>query len=345
MIPGYMRARLPWPPAPCGARARGARRAAAVAGAMLVALGTCAWGVPAAQAAVPAAAVGRAGGCTTADKDAVTVVIDYGPLGGGVQTYCASGLKPGAVAMDALTAVGLSITGTTQYGQASVCRIDNRPGPSQQLGVTGDPTYTESCVNMPPTSSYWAQWYAPSGGSWTYSSAGALGQRLVMGGFTGWVFELNKTMATSTPPPVKPVTPAAPAAPAGPTGAAPAPSTAATHVPAQSVAASRGAASTGTAASAAPARSGTNSSPAAASGAESASATPTGAALSQTPAPTDSVAPALGASTDAPTASSGPGAGTIAGLVVVAVLIVAGVVVGLVRRRGVPSAAQGAPRP
>ncbi|MEA5118498.1 MAG: hypothetical protein VB036_12930, partial [Propionicimonas sp.] len=138
-------------------------------------------------AMVPMAA-GRDGVCTTADQNAVTVVIDYQNLGGGIKKYCASNLPKGAVGMDALKAVGVGTAGTTHDGTAFVCRINGRPAAKESITIPGDSEYHEHCVDTPPATAYWSYWWAKPGGSWVYSDKGVLSHRVVIGGYEGWSF-------------------------------------------------------------------------------------------------------------------------------------------------------------
>jgi hypothetical protein len=154
-----------------------------------------------------AAAAGTAGFCP--DANGVTVVVDFHELGGATTVRCAPGPQSSGIA--ALRNAGFSVTGTARWGDAFVCRINGKPGPD-----------TEPCINTPPTSAYWSYWYAADGGSWTYSQAGALGRRPLLGGFEGWSFALNKSESTAPPPRVAPRRPAPPPPSSPPTQSPPA---------------------------------------------------------------------------------------------------------------------------
>ena len=78
-------------------------------------------------------------------KDCVTLYVDYGPLGNGTQSTSCIPVSSKTNALDLLADAGLIIEGTQKYGNAIVCRINNRP----------DAT-TESCQEMPPAEAYWA---------------------------------------------------------------------------------------------------------------------------------------------------------------------------------------------
>lgn len=154
----------------------------------------------------------REGVCATSDTSGVTLVIDYQQLGGGVATYCVSGLTASATGWDVLKAAGVSVAGTVHDGQSFVCRLNGRPGPGQTLPVTGDPDYVEKCVDTPPQSAYWSYWWARPGGQWTYSQVGSMSHRVVLGGFEGWSFALNATPSTIPQPRQRPVRRPVPAA-------------------------------------------------------------------------------------------------------------------------------------
>lgn len=92
------------------------------------------------------------------------------------------------------------MAGTVRWGLGFVCRLEGRPTSTENIPVTGNPTYHESCFNTPPAAAYWGYWHADgSGSTWTCSNFGAANRSVIPGGFEGWSFSLNKT--ASTPPP------------------------------------------------------------------------------------------------------------------------------------------------
>lgn len=128
--------------------------------------------IAALPALVSAPAGAASGACTS--SSGVTVVVDFGSLGGGVQVHCT---RTSGTGLDALKGSGYSVTGTQRYGSAFVCRINGLPGPS-----------AEKCVNTPPADSSWHYWHASNGGSWSFSQTGASSRKVVQGGFEGWSF-------------------------------------------------------------------------------------------------------------------------------------------------------------
>ena len=180
-----------------------ARRLVAGSAALLVAAAGLAVAAPAAEAA---ACSGSSG---------VTVVVDFGSLGGGVQTGCAGGDPASGLA--ALSAAGHGYTFVPrQFGL--VCQIDARPNP----------------CNGAPTTAYWSYWHATRGGSWSYATAGAGGYNPQPGTVEGWAFGAGgrpgiapPAAPAPPPPPPKPTTRPAPRpsaqpppAPAPPSGSA-----------------------------------------------------------------------------------------------------------------------------
>jgi len=180
-----------------------ARRLVAGSAALLVAAAGLAVAAPAAEAA---ACSGSSG---------VTVVVDFGSLGGGVQTGCAGGDPASGLA--ALSAAGHGYTFVPrQFGL--VCQIDARPNP----------------CNGAPTTAYWSYWHATRGGSWSYATAGAGGYNPQPGTVEGWAFGAGgrpgiapPAAPAPSPPPPKPTTRPAPRpsaqpppAPAPPSGSA-----------------------------------------------------------------------------------------------------------------------------
>jgi hypothetical protein len=145
----------------------------------------------------------RTGPCLTNDANAVSIVIDYQSLGGGTLQYCVSNLANGSTGMDVLRTVA-SVQGTTHDGGSFVCRINNRPGPSESITLPNGESYMESCVNTPPGSAYWVYWHADAGGSWTYSSQGANSRRVKFGSYEGWSFALGAAFGSGPRPGISP---------------------------------------------------------------------------------------------------------------------------------------------
>lgn len=175
------------------------RRLAASAAASLV--------LVAAAAVAPAVAIdpdkGRPGYCK--DEKGVTVVVDFGKLGGGVIVRCApSGRGTG---LDALKDAGFQIAGVQRWGESFICRIENRPSAEEKVPVAGNPDYRERCVDTPPASGYWSYWHAPNGGYWEYSQWGVKNRSVIPGGFEGWSFSLNASADANPQPRVAPTRP------------------------------------------------------------------------------------------------------------------------------------------
>jgi hypothetical protein len=154
------------------------RRWAATAAAVAVATGGLVLAVP---APVQAAACSGTSG--------VTVVVDFGSLGG-IQVGCAAGNPSSGLA--ALHAAGFTTTGTQKDGIRFVCRINGAPA-------------SDPCVLTPPASAYWSYWHV-SEGAWVYSSDGATTYDPDPGEVEGWAFGSGGRPGI-----------AAPAAPAPPT--------------------------------------------------------------------------------------------------------------------------------
>lgn len=121
-----------------------------------------------------------------ADCAGVTVVVDFGSLGGGVRTGCAPGDPASGAA--ALSGAGFGYTYAARQ-PGFVCRINGLPA--------DDP-----CVTTSPPTAHWSYWHAQPGGSWTYSGAGASGRDPAPGGVEGWAF------GAGAPPSVPPPAPA-----------------------------------------------------------------------------------------------------------------------------------------
>jgi hypothetical protein len=115
--------------------------------------------------AAPAARVDAAprAACTT--TSGVTVIVDFTYFHGSIERGCAAGAPNTALA--AIRDAGFGTAGTTRYGDAFVCRIDNEPAPN-----------AEACNDTPPANSSWSFYYAhASDTTWTYSTSGVLSYR------------------------------------------------------------------------------------------------------------------------------------------------------------------------
>lgn len=186
-------------PAPAGGRGSASpsgRRAAAGVAALLLAF------APAVTGRSPAA---RAAACT--GTSGVTVVVDYGSLGG-TQVGCAAGDPASGLA--ALSGAGFGYAFVP--GQPGlICTINGLPGP---------------CNGPPPTNAYWSYWHAPAGGSWTYGSTGAGSYNPAPGTVEGWSFGAGSAPGIAppfvpAPPPPPPAQPSASQPPASRPPAAP----------------------------------------------------------------------------------------------------------------------------
>ncbi|MEO7429193.1 MAG: hypothetical protein ABIY48_07385 [Acidimicrobiales bacterium] len=125
-----------------------------------------------------------AGACD--GSSGVTVVVDFGTLGGGTQTRCAP--EPVSSGFDALRRAGFTYEGTARF-QGLLCRIDGKPSPQQ-----------DACQNAPSPTFYWAYWTASApGGAWTYSDSGAGNRDPAPGTVEGWAFSDGCTRQPGTP--------------------------------------------------------------------------------------------------------------------------------------------------
>lgn len=139
-------------------------------------------------ASAPAA---HAAGCST--TSGVTVVVDFGPLGGGVQVGCAGGGQPSG--LDALSAAGFTYTFVPRQ-VGLVCQLDARPSP----------------CNGAPANAYWSYWHGRPGGSWSYSTLGAGSYAPPAGSAEGWAFGAGAQPGAGPPALPAPPPPARPPA-------------------------------------------------------------------------------------------------------------------------------------
>jgi hypothetical protein len=117
---------------------------------------------------------GTAGPCPA--KTGVTVSVDFTAFGRGVHTRCAPGAQASGLA--AMQHAGFTPAGTSRYGFAFICRINNLPTPTQQ-----------ACVTTPPATAFWAYYHALAGATtWTYSTLGATSYKPPLGSIDAWAF-------------------------------------------------------------------------------------------------------------------------------------------------------------
>ena len=104
------------------------------------------------------------------------LVIDHGPIGGGVTVRCVEGGANRAVA-EVMDAAGVPITWARGQRGAVVCRLDGRPA-------------DQPCDDVPPPDRSWALFRAdPDRRTWRHTT-GAVGQLQVPAGATlGWRFQ------------------------------------------------------------------------------------------------------------------------------------------------------------
>jgi hypothetical protein len=204
----------------------------------------------------PVVRAGAAPAAACTSTAGVTVIVDFTHFGSAIERGCAAG-QP-ATALDAMHAAGFETAGTTRYGDAFLCRIDDLPAPKN-----------EACADTPPASSSWSFYNArPNDATWTYAAVGVLSYRPPSGSIIAFAFGnfakpgIRPTAAipraTTTVTVADPTVPAAPPAEAPPTQSAPtiappatarvtAPRTPATHAKTTVVAATVPASTTSTA--------------------------------------------------------------------------------------------------
>jgi len=139
------------------------------------------WGLSASPSAASAGRCPRGTG--------VTVVVDYGPLGGGVVTACDPD-GAGRSATEVMGRTGFDLTYVNNQ-PGFVCRIDGKPDASQ-----------ESCANTPPADAYWGLFSSDGDpATWAYSNEGAGSLDVPEGGSIGWRFEDGGTREDPGAPP------------------------------------------------------------------------------------------------------------------------------------------------
>ena len=140
----------------------------------------------------PATAAGYCSG------SGVSVVVDFGALGGGIQKGCdASGNRNAA---KAFFATDHPLT-YAQRQPGFVCRVDGVP-------------QSDPCVNTSPSDAYWGLYWSDGKSGWTYSSLGAGSLNVPAGATVAFSWQNG---GTADPPGTAPAVPAAAAASPKPT--------------------------------------------------------------------------------------------------------------------------------
>jgi hypothetical protein len=134
---------------------------------------------------------------SSADCAGVTVVVDFGTLDAETVTDCVDTTKPTA-ASETFATTGVTNEGSVEYGDAIVCRVNDRPAADETVEVEGQESFTESCASMPPMYAYWALWVKASpDAEWEYAQEGLGTLEAEPGQSVGLVY----TTGTETPTP------------------------------------------------------------------------------------------------------------------------------------------------
>lgn len=148
----------------------------------------------------------------------VTVVVDFQQLGGETIVRCNPNATPGT-GLDALKGAGIQVAGVQRWGEAFICRLENRPSAVEAVPITADPGYHEACINTPPAQAYWSYWTAGNNCGWQFSQWGVKNREAIPGGFEGWSFSLNAGTDSNPAPRIAAVRPGTQGGACSPTGA------------------------------------------------------------------------------------------------------------------------------
>ncbi|WP_330275368.1 ABC transporter substrate-binding protein [Lentzea sp. NBC_00516] len=140
------------------------------------------------------------------DDKGVTVVIDFQQLGGDAIVRCNPQPTAGT-GLDAMKGAGFQVAGAQRWGEAFICRVENKPAAADQIPINGRANYRELCIDTPPAAAYWSYWHAGNNCAWDYSQWGVKNRQFIPGGFEGWSFSLNATADTNPVPRVAAVRP------------------------------------------------------------------------------------------------------------------------------------------
>ncbi|TCI99524.1 hypothetical protein [Aeromicrobium sp. IC_218] len=111
------------------------------------------------------------------DAGDVAVVVDYKELGADPQILCAEDAD-GSTVLETLRTAGLRTAGTTNEGDAALCRVEDLPSPQDE----DCRTYSDEA--------YWAISLAgPDADAWSYAQKGVAEQTVEGGGYVGLSYE------------------------------------------------------------------------------------------------------------------------------------------------------------
>lgn len=123
-------------------------------------------------------------------SNGVTVVIDFGQTNSEMITKCIQNFTGNG--WQALQKAGVALTGTSEYPNSFVCRINEVPSPEQENCV-GTPTIAEG------TWVYFAASESFSSSGWLRSGQGATNRKPQCGDYEGWKFAANFIESKSAP--------------------------------------------------------------------------------------------------------------------------------------------------
>lgn len=130
------------------------------------------------------------------DCAGVTIVVDYGILDDTGLEVCADATGP-VLASEAIASTNITTTGNADYGDAVVCRVNNRPGDEETVTVEGEEPFIDPCTSMSPAYAFWALWVksAPDA-EWAFAMEGLSTLKAEPGQSIGFVY----TTGTGTEP-------------------------------------------------------------------------------------------------------------------------------------------------
>lgn len=162
-----------------------------------LALSGCAAATPSPTADPTAEATAEASIDAGADCDGIGVVVDFGTLDADGASECVD-VDGATAATAALDEADVTTEGSVEWGDAIVCRVNDRPGPDETVEVAGEAPFVESCQSMPPAYAYWALWVkSAADAEWEYAQEGLNTLELEPGQSVGLVY----TTGTETPTP------------------------------------------------------------------------------------------------------------------------------------------------
>lgn len=123
----------------------------------------------------------------------IRVVVDFATLDEASIDQCVDA-EESMTALAALTAAGVSITGSDEAGDNWICRVDGRPAADEPLSTETQGPFNEDCSAYGSGWAFWAM-FLNAGDGWSTANEGVATQPVNPGEAVGIVWQLTDDAA------------------------------------------------------------------------------------------------------------------------------------------------------